>query len=160
MADHVDFLCWSCYYQLGRYRKLSFSAVEALVHSAIQMCSYFHTCRSGDVQKSSAVIRPQCAAQLVVCYPPRGNLAKLSHVLDYVRDMLHWLPIEERIKLMILPGAVLIGRQCTCLHQEAFCSKSVESALCYSWRDPGAVLAYINLSLSCLLMSWTFFFQQ
>ena len=96
--QHINLLCRSCYYQLRQLRVISRSltptAASTLVHafvvSRLDYCSALYdglpAVRIGCLDR---VLRT--AARLI------GRIPKFGRVSEYMRDVLHWLPIQQRI---------------------------------------------------------------
>src|SRR6218665_2350601 len=95
---HINLLCSSCYYQLRQLRvgsrSLSPAAASTLVHafvvSRLDYCSAIYeglpTCR---VKCLDRVLLT--AARLV------GRIPRFGRVSGYMRDVLYWLPYQQRI---------------------------------------------------------------
>ena len=107
MEQHVNSLCRSCFYQLRQIRvirrNLSFDAAATLVHSfVLTRLDYCNGILAGLpkflIRQLQSVIN--CAARVV------ANLPKFSHISIYMRDTLHWLPVEDRITFKI----IIMGR--------------------------------------------------
>lgn len=104
MADPVNLICRFCIYQLCQIRviqrNLSVSAIVTLVSSFILMrLGYCNSVLANSVCisfSSSSIF-----AALVV-----ANKPKHSHILQRMREPLHWLQGAERIFLKI----ILLGR--------------------------------------------------
>src|SRR6218665_2703161 len=95
---HINKLTCSCYYQLRQLRvvsrSLSCSAAAALVHAFVT--SRLDHCSSILVGLPLALTARldrvlRCAAHLIV------HILKYASVSTYMCDMLHWLPIAQRI---------------------------------------------------------------
>jgi hypothetical protein len=107
MKEHVNSLCRSCFYQLRQIRvirrNLSFDAAVTLVHSfVLTRLDYCNSVLAGlprfRILQLQSVLN--CAARVV------AKLPKFSHISMYMRETLHWLPVEDRITFKI----VLMGR--------------------------------------------------
>ena len=109
---HINQLVRSFYYQLRQlqviYRSLSCSAASALVHafvtSRLDHCSSILVCLSvALIAHLDRVLH--CVASLIGCVP------KCASVSACMRDMLHWLPIAQRIsyRLAVLVWRCLLG---------------------------------------------------
>ena len=98
LSQHVNLVARSCYYQLRQLRvvsrSLSHDAVVVLVHAFVtsridNCCSLLAGLPLGVLGRLDRVLRS--AARLI------GRLPKFSPVSAYIRDVLHWLPISQRI---------------------------------------------------------------
>src|SRR6218665_1030343 len=97
-AEHITALTRSCYCHLRQLRvvsrSLSSSSASTLVHAFIanrlDYCSLFY-CGLPQVrlQPLNGVLR--AAARMI-----RG-VPRFDHITDYMRDVLHWLPVQQRI---------------------------------------------------------------
>src|SRR3984885_644618 len=103
MADHVNALCRTCYYELRQIRfirrNLSHEAAITLVHSFIMTrLDYCNSILAGlpNVRLRQLQSVLNCAARVV------ANLTKFSHISAYMHDILHWLPAEKRIRFKLL----------------------------------------------------------
>src|SRR6218665_3506156 len=97
-APHINLLCRDCYYQLRQLRVISRSltstATATLVHAFVTFrldyCSALYIglpgVRLGCLER---VIRT--AARLI------GGIPRTGHVSAYMLDVLHWLPLQQRI---------------------------------------------------------------
>src|SRR6218665_4069071 len=97
-GPHINRLCRDCYYQLRQLRVISRSltstATATLVHafatSQLDYCSTLYiglpAVRLGCIER---VIRT--AARLI------GGIPRTGHVSAYMLDVLHWLPLQQRI---------------------------------------------------------------
>jgi len=99
---HINQLARSCYYQLRQLRivsrSLSCSAAAALVHAFVT--SRLDHCNSILLGLPLALTARLdqvlcCAARLI------GRIPKYASVSAYMHDMLHWLPITQRISYRI-----------------------------------------------------------
>ena len=113
LAPHVHCLCRDSYYQLRQFctvaRSLTPDATATLMHSFITVrldycCSLYvglPACRSGCLNR---VLRS--AARLC------GRIPKFGHVSAYMLDVLHWLPLLQRIsyRIIALVWRSLLGR--------------------------------------------------
>jgi len=107
-APHINRLCRNCYYQLHQLRIISCSltstATDTLVHafvtSLLDYCSTLYVglpaVRLGCLKR---VIRT--TARLI------GGVPRTGHVSAYMLDVLHWLPLQQRIIFSI---GVLVWR--------------------------------------------------
>jgi Reverse transcriptase (RNA-dependent DNA polymerase) len=111
MANHVNTLCRTCFYELRQIRvirrNLSHEAAITLVHSFIMTrLDYCNSILVGlplfRIRQLQSVLN--CAARVV------ANLSKFSHISAYMRDTLHWLPVDRRIefKLLLLSRASIL----------------------------------------------------
>ena len=112
MADHVNALCRICFYELRQIRVirrgLSHEAAITLVHSFIlTRLDYCNSVLAGlprfRIRQLQSVLN--CAARVV------GNLPRYSHITEYTREVLHWLPVDKRIdfKLLLMGRASIAG---------------------------------------------------
>jgi hypothetical protein len=101
-SEHLNLLCRACFYQLRQIRvisrSLSLNASHALVHAFV--CSRIDYCSSiyvglplGRIAQLERVLR--AAARLV------GGFSKYDHISHYMSDVLHWLPVSQRIAFRI-----------------------------------------------------------
>src|SRR6218665_3881795 len=100
---HINRLCRDCYYQLRQLwvisRSLTSTATATLVHafvtSRLDYCSTLYiglpAVRLGCIER---VIRT--AARLI------GGIPRTGHVSAYMLDVLHWLPLQQRITFRIV----------------------------------------------------------
>ena len=97
-SHHIDQVCRSCSYQLRQLRviarSLTFNAPVFLVHgfvfSRLDHCSSIFAGLPGvRMEKLRRVHR--AAARLI------GGFRKFDHISQYMQDVLHWLPIVQRI---------------------------------------------------------------
>src|SRR6218665_1754028 len=137
-SHHINLIARKCYYQLRQLRVVSrflthqsrLTLVHAFVTSRIDCCcSLLAGLPLGTLARLNRVLRS--VARLV------GGLSKFSSITAYMRDVLHWLPISERIQYRItamvsrcpwlrplLPPRPLlpsVGSDCT--SGAAFCSE-------------------------------------
>ena len=112
LSDHVNKLSRSCFYYLRQLRairqSLPLHAVTTLVHALI--CSridYGNAVYIGlsltNLSKLQTILN--AAARLI------GGIAKFDHISFFIRDVLHWLPIRQRIlfKVCSLMRSCLVG---------------------------------------------------
>ena len=108
LSQHVNLVARSCYYQLRQLRviarSLSHDALVVLVHAFVtsridHCCSILVGLPLGVLGRLDRVLRS--AARLI------GRIPKFSSVSTYMRDVLHWLPIAQRIHYRI---AALVSR--------------------------------------------------
>ena len=108
LSQHVSQIDRGCYYQLRQLRvvsrSLSHDAVVVLVHAFVtsridHCCSILTGLPLGVLGRLDRVLRT--AARLI------GRLPKFSPVSAYMRDVLHWLPVSQRISYRI---AALVSR--------------------------------------------------
>src|SRR6218665_988638 len=97
-SHHINFVARKCYYQLRQLRVVSRSLtrqstltlVHAFVTSRIDSCSSLLVgLPLGTLAQLDRVLRS--AVRLV------GRLPKFSPIIAYMHDVLHWLPISQRI---------------------------------------------------------------
>src|SRR5688572_13330440 len=107
-ASHINRLTRNCFYQLRQLRtvprSLTPSATSILIHSFITArldycCSLYAGLPAGRLGCLDRVFHS--AARLI------GRIPKFAHVSSFMRDVLHWLPIEQRIEYRI---AALVWR--------------------------------------------------
>src|SRR6218665_1859682 len=106
LGPHIHSLCRAFYYQIRQLRAVSRSltstAAATLVHSFVtsrlDYCSSLyiglHATRLNCLDR---VLRS--AARLI------GRVSKFDHISAYMRDVLHWLPLRQRIEFRV---AVLV----------------------------------------------------
>ena len=111
-APHINRLCRDSYYQLRQFRtvarSLTSDSTATLIHSFITVrldycCSLYvglPACRLGCLNR---VLRS--AARLC------GRIPKFGHVSGYMLDVLHWLPLLQRIsyRMIALVWRSLLG---------------------------------------------------
>src|SRR6218665_4207243 len=99
---HINLIARKCYYQLRQLRVVSRSLTHqsrlTLVHAFVTnridcCCSLLAVLPLATLARLDRVLRS--AARLV------GGLSKFSSITAYMRDVLHWLPISERIQYRI-----------------------------------------------------------
>src|SRR6218665_2607898 len=102
-GEHITALTRSCYYYLRQLRvvsrSLSSSSASTLVHAFIANrldynCSSLY-CGLPQVrmQPLNGVLR--AAARMT------GGVPRFGHITDYMRDVFHWLPVQQRIHYRI-----------------------------------------------------------
>src|SRR6218665_3376835 len=109
-APHINRLCRDCYYQLRQLgvisRSLTSTATATLVHafvtSRLDYCSTLYVgLPAVSLGCLERVIRT--AARLI------GGILRTGHVSAYKLDVLHWLPLQQRIifciGLEVYPGS-------------------------------------------------------
>src|SRR6218665_2264704 len=107
LAPHINSLCPACYYQLRQLRTVSRSltttAAATLVHSFVTSRLNYS---SSSLYIGLPATRLNCldrvlrsAARLI------GRVSKFDHISAYMRDVLHWLPLSQRIQFRV---AVLV----------------------------------------------------
>jgi hypothetical protein len=97
-SKHISTLSRTCFYQLRQLRvvarSLSFSAASALVHafisSRLDYCSSLYV-GLPQVRLNSLIRVQRSAARLV------GGFSRFDHVSSFMKDILHWLPLQQRI---------------------------------------------------------------
>ena len=108
LSQHVNLISQSCYYQLRQLRvvsrSLSHDALVVLVHAFVtsridHCCSILVGLPLGVLGRLDRVMRS--AARLI------GRIPKFGSVSAYMRDVLHWLPVAQRIPYRI---AALVSR--------------------------------------------------
>src|SRR6218665_3718889 len=101
-SHHINLIARKCYYQLRQLwvvsRSLTHQSRLTLVHAFVTSridccCSLLAGLPLGTLARLDRVLRS--AARLV------GGLSKFSSITAYMRDVLHWLPISERIQYRI-----------------------------------------------------------
>src|SRR6218665_1792772 len=113
LASHIHSLCRACYYQLRQLRTVSRSltstAAATLVHSFVtsrlDYCSSLYIgLPATRLNCLDRVLRS--AARLI------GRVSKFDHISAYMRDVLHWLPLRQRIefRVAVLIWSSLIGQ--------------------------------------------------
>jgi hypothetical protein len=98
-APHLHSLSRACYYQLRQLRtiarSLSPTATATLVHSFVTIrldfcCSLYAGLPAARLSCLVRVLRS--AARLI------GRIPKFDHISSYMLDVLHWLPLRQRIE--------------------------------------------------------------
>src|SRR6218665_3378389 len=98
-SHHINLIARKCYYQLRQlrvvFRSLTHQSRLTLVHAFVTSridccCSLLAGLPLGTLARLDRVLRS--AARLV------GGLSKFSSITAYMREILHWLPISERIQ--------------------------------------------------------------
>ena len=121
-SKHINLVTRSCYYQLRQLRvvsrSLSHSATMTLVHAFVT--SRIDYCSSvlvglplGLIGRLERVLRS--AARLI------GRIPKYAPVSAYMRDVLHWLPVSQRISYRV---AALVWRcrlSCAPMYLSSLC---------------------------------------
>src|SRR6218665_1287278 len=101
-GEHITALNRSCYYHLRQLRvvsrSLSSSSASTLVHAFI--ANRLDYCSSLYCGLPQVRLRPlngilRVAARMI------GGVPKFGHISDYMRDVLHWLPVQQRIHYRI-----------------------------------------------------------
>jgi hypothetical protein len=101
-TQHANAVSRSCFYQLRQLRVISRSLtpsaaatlVHAFVTSRLDYCSSIYA-GLPQVQIGRLERVLHVAARLI------GGIPRLGHVSDYMRDVLHWLPLPQRISFRI-----------------------------------------------------------
>ena len=102
-APHINRLCRDSYYQLRQFRtvarSLTSDSTATLIHSFITVrldycCSLYVGLPAGRLGCLNRVLRS--AARLC------GRIPKFGHVSGYMLDVLHWLPLLQRISYRII----------------------------------------------------------
>ena len=102
MKDHVQKVCKTCYYHLRQLRSIrgslsadsSSALVRAFISSRLDYCNSLLTgIDKSQVNKLQSILR--VAARLVM------RKGKFESISRDIRDKLHWLPIQQRIKFKI-----------------------------------------------------------
>src|SRR6218665_3189013 len=106
LAPHIHSLRCACYYQLRQLltvsRSLTSAAAATFVHSFVttrlDYCSSLYIgLPATRLNCLNRVLRS--AARLI------GRVSKFDHISAYMRDVLHWLPLRQRIEFRV---AVLV----------------------------------------------------
>src|SRR6218665_2986930 len=99
-APHINRLCRDCYYQLRQLRVISRSLtstatlVHAFVTSRLDYCSTLYV--------GLPAVRLGCLERVIgTAARLRGDIPRTGHVSAYMLDVLHWLPLQQRIMLSI-----------------------------------------------------------
>ena len=121
-AKHITALTRSCYYQLRQLRvvtrSLSSSSASTLVHAFIlnrlDYCSSLY-CGLPQIRLHPLEGVLRAAARLI------GGVPKFGHISAFMRDVLHWLPVQQRIHYRVSSTVwhCVLGRAPTYL-QELF----------------------------------------
>src|SRR6218665_2994802 len=112
-APHIHLLCRACYYQLRQLRTVSCSltstATATLVHpfvtSRLDYCSSLYI--GLPATRLNCLNRVLRSAACLI-----GQVSKFDHISAYMRDVLHWLPLRQRIefRVAVLVWYSLIGQ--------------------------------------------------
>jgi hypothetical protein len=111
MAEHVNSIVRSCFYQLRQLRfvrhSLSEGTARMLVHafvaSRVDYCnSLLHGASQQTIRRLQAVLN--ASARLI------SGVGRYDHITAVLRDDLHWLPVTQRIEFKL---ALLVYK---CLH--------------------------------------------
>lgn len=76
---------------------LLFNAEETVLHFFISTCFDYFNSILDEAQKASPSVPPLNSFTRLLAHLP-----KLSHISDDVRNTLHWLPDEKRVKFEVL----------------------------------------------------------
>src|SRR6218665_2048179 len=137
-ATHINHLSRDCFYQLHQLRtvtrSLTPSATSTLVHAFVanrlDYCCLLYAglpaCRLGSLDR---VLRS--AARLI------GGIPKFAHVSQYMLNVLHWLPAEQRISYRIaaLVWRCLVGLAPVYLHVRELCCRPLSAMSSRSLRS-------------------------
>ena len=102
-TDQVNSVSRSCFYHLCQLRSirssLSLHAITTLIHALICTRVDFGNAAyiglsASNTHKLQSILN--AAARLI------GGIPKFSHISGYIRDTLHWLPIQQRVQFKIL----------------------------------------------------------
>jgi hypothetical protein len=101
-TKHITALTRSCYYQLRQLRvvtrSLSSSSASTLVHAFIlnrlDYCSSLY-CGLPQIRLHPLEGVFRAAARLI------GGVPKFGHISAFMRDVLHWLPVQQRINYRV-----------------------------------------------------------
>ena len=102
-TGHINSVSRSCFYHLRQLRSirrsLSLHAVTTLVHALICTRVDFGNAlyiglSSANTHKLQSILN--AAARLI------GGIPKFGHISCFIRDSLHWLPIQQRVQFKIL----------------------------------------------------------
>ena len=147
MRQHILNTCRICYFQLRQLRvicrHLSKDVLKTLLHAFVSTrLDYCNSLLYGlpqcDMRKLQSV--QNAAARLI------GGLRKFDHITILTRDMLHWLPIKQRINFKI---AVLTYKA---LHQQAPC---YITSMCHLASDSSGLICHRSATNSELIpASW------
>ena len=117
---HITALTRSCYYQLRQLRvvtrSLSSSSASTLVHAFIlnrlDYCSSLY-CGLPQIRLHPLEGVLRAAARLV------GGVPKFGHISAFMRDVLHWLPVQQRINYRVstIVWQCVLGRAPTYLRE-------------------------------------------
>src|SRR6218665_2879488 len=148
-SEHVNLTTRSCYYQLRQLRvvmrSLSHDAAVVLVHAFVtsrndHSCSVLVGLPLGFIGRLYRV--PRFTASLI------GHIPKYASVSAYMRDVLHWLPVSQRILYRSSArGELLVPRARSSLKQRrAF---SVIDPTCNQLPLTLRLLPWNNMSSFC-----------
>ena len=102
-TDQVKSVSRSCFYHLRQLRSirssLSLHAITTLIHALICTRVDFGNAAyiglsASNTHKLQSILN--AAARLI------GDIPKFAHISGYIRDTLHWLPIQQRVQFKIL----------------------------------------------------------
>ena len=102
-TGHVNSVSRSCFYHLRQLRSvrssLSLHAITTLVHALICTRVDFGNAlyiglSCSNTHKLQSILN--AAARLI------GGIPKFAHISGFIRDSLHWLPIQQRVQFKIL----------------------------------------------------------
>ena len=156
-TKHINSVTRSCFYQLRQLRvisrSLSSNAAAILVHafisSRLDYCSTLYAGISkGRIGQLERVHR--AAARLI------GGIPKTGHVSAYMRDVLHWLPIPQRITFRIssLVWRCLSGA--APLYLQELCSPVVYRSTCRMLRSVTQGLLVVPFSRTATMQQRAF----
>ena len=111
-APHIHLLSRACYYQLRQLRtvarSLTLTASTTLIHAFVTArldycCSLYVGLPAARLESLDRVLRT--AARLI------GRIPKFGHITAFMRDVLHWLPLKQRIvyRIAALAWRCLLG---------------------------------------------------
>ena len=111
-APHIHLLSRACYYQLRQLRtvarSLTLTASTTLIHAFVTArldycCSLYVGLPAARLESLDRVLRT--AARLI------GRIPKFGHITAFMRDVLHWLPLKQRIvyRIAALAWHCLLG---------------------------------------------------
>ena len=148
-SHHINLIARKCYYQLRQLRVVSRSLthqsrltlVHAFVTSRIDCCcSLLAGLPLGTLARLDRVLRS--AARLV------GGLSKFSSITAYMRDVLHWLPISERIQYRI---TAMVSH---CVLGYTPLTSATSAAQCRFWPHVGCCVLLRGVSVWSLVPVW------
>jgi len=135
MLPNIQNVCEGCYYQLHQLRSVRRALHTDVTKSLMQslICTRVNYCNSVLTGASTTNIR---RLQSVVNSAARSvaRRSKFDHIKDFIRDELHWLPVQHRIQYK------LVLQVYKCLHNTAHTSTDIVGQ-CSQMRD---VLVFVQ----------------
>ena len=140
-VPHINCLCRNCYFQLRQLYTISRSltSIAILVHAFV--ASRLHYCST--LYVGLPAVRLGCLEWVIrTATHLIGGIPRTGHVSAYMLDVLHWLPIQQRIifrigalvwrRLLVLAPAYLWDLCCPTPGPRAYSSlRSIERGLLF-----------------------------